>query len=73
MDTRIGSPKIVRQGNLEGLLQNTIAGYEPVQIYGGILTDTKIGSHFGKTHIPVIHSKTQPKHMGQIPYPGKQY
>lgn len=72
-DTRIHSPKLLKTEALNGLLQNTIAGYQPVQIFGGILTDTKIGSHFGKSHVPVIRSKTHAKQLGMVPYPGKHY
>ena len=72
-DTRMNSPKLLKSNHIEGLLMNTVAGFEPVQIHGGIIIDTKIGSHYDKRHVPVIHQKTQPKRLGMIPYPGKQY
>lgn len=71
-DTRVNSPHAVKQKGMEGLIQNTLGSVGPM-VYGGILTDTKIGTKMSKAHIPVIHTKTHAKRMGQVPYAGPNY
>ena len=69
-DTRGGGPHVIRQQNIEGLVQNTTGSAMNVVI-GGVLTETSERSP--KSKIPVIHSKTQPKREGMVPYAGQKY
>ena len=66
-DTRGGGPHVIKQKNIEGLIENT-TGSAMNLVFGGVLTETSGRSP--KTKIPVIHSKTQPKREGMVPYAG---
>ena len=70
-DTRSGGPHTIHQKHLEGLVENTI-GDAGAKVYGGVLTQTARGMP-SKSHIPVIHSKTNPKKEGMTPYAGPKY
>lgn len=70
-DTTVGVMKAVHQKHLEGLIENT-TGTATQLIHSGVLTETARGMP-SKSHVPVIHSKTHAKTMGQIPYAGKMY
>ena len=69
-NTTSGGPHIIRQKHLEGLIENTTGSFIN-KVIGGILTETVRGNP--KAHIPVIHTKTHPKTMGQVPYAGPKY
>jgi len=69
-DTTAGGRHVINVKHMEGLVENTTGSFMP-EVIGGVLTETVTGTP--KSHIPIIHSKTQAATMGQVPYAGRKY
>jgi hypothetical protein len=75
-DTKFGKSIVGHEAGFMKLVAESRAIIKDTPVMAGVITNTKVGAKM--TDVPELHKthnrgKTQPRTMGQCPYPGKFY